>query len=181
MRAIHFEGFWKGWSLKIKTVLVPEMATSDGFARIKIIKSKRHIKKTCTLVFCILYSVFCICILYSVFCEFYVQVKGPTVYLASGIFESADSGALPNIYDLNTIIIGLKEFLFFRNNGSKMLRQAHSIPYSAPGSRQLISVSAQAVSSLYDMDGVISILLRLYTSTSPREHQKIVYTSVQSN
>ncbi len=65
----NFEGYWKGWVLKIKTFLGPEMATSEasaiwarksrdvqgpptpfnilsnGFDPIKIIKSKRCIKR----------------------------------------------------------------------------------------------------------------------------------------
>ncbi len=47
-------------------VPTPSNGLSNGFSRIKIIKSKRHIKKG-TLV--ILYSIFCI--LYSVFCILY--------------------------------------------------------------------------------------------------------------
>ncbi len=49
---IHYLGNWTGWALKIKTFLGPEIAMSEasanwdgpsnGFARIKIIKSKRH-------------------------------------------------------------------------------------------------------------------------------------------
>ncbi len=114
------------------------MATIAGFPCIKIIKSRRHITKTCTLVFyayeicsysivycvlCILYSLFSIphsvfSILSSLFCEFYVQIKGPTVYLASLSRQNEDSsGALPNINDLHTIINGLEKLLFFRNNG----------------------------------------------------------------
>ena len=52
----------------------PSNGPRNGFSRIKIIKSKRHIKKICTMVilcswvsvFCILYSAFCFP--YSVFC-----------------------------------------------------------------------------------------------------------------
>jgi hypothetical protein len=29
---IHFEGHWKGWALKIKIILGPEMATSQASA-----------------------------------------------------------------------------------------------------------------------------------------------------
>ncbi len=32
MREIHFEGDWKGWALKIKAFLGPEMATSEASA-----------------------------------------------------------------------------------------------------------------------------------------------------
>ncbi len=80
---IHFNGHWKGWALKIKTFLGPERATSkasaqksqdfsgstpsngpsNGFARNKIIKSKRHIKNRYSsnfmyMSFLILYSIF---------------------------------------------------------------------------------------------------------------------------
>ncbi len=34
----HYEGHWKGWALKIETILGPEMATSKASA----IKYKRH-------------------------------------------------------------------------------------------------------------------------------------------
>jgi len=32
MRQIHFEGQWKGWTLKIETFLGPEMASSEASA-----------------------------------------------------------------------------------------------------------------------------------------------------
>ncbi len=106
---IHFEDHWKGWALKIKTLLGPEMTTSDGFARIKIIKSRSHITKTCTLVFyvyefcsySIVYSVFCILyslfpilysvfsILYSLFSILWVLCTSKGTNSLSGIFESA--------------------------------------------------------------------------------------------
>ncbi len=33
MREIHFQGDWKGWALKIDTILDPEMATSVIWAQ----------------------------------------------------------------------------------------------------------------------------------------------------
>ncbi len=52
----HYKGHWKGWALKIKTFLGPEMATteasaiwtlsnapSNDVAHLKIIKYNRHI------------------------------------------------------------------------------------------------------------------------------------------
>ncbi len=53
---VHYKGHWKGWDLKIETFLNLEMAMSaakqtpsngscNGFARIKILKSKRHKKR----------------------------------------------------------------------------------------------------------------------------------------
>ncbi len=51
---IHYEGHWKGWALKWQLAKpkkgeisgpTPSNGLSNGFARIKIIKSKRHIKR----------------------------------------------------------------------------------------------------------------------------------------
>ncbi len=89
---IHYKGRWREWALKWQRAKwVPfgpkkvkiwgptlPMARVMDVDRIKIIKSKRHIKKTGTLVllctwvsvFCDLCSVFC-----SVCCKFYVRVN----------------------------------------------------------------------------------------------------------
>jgi hypothetical protein len=64
----------------------PSNGPSNQFARIKIIKSKRHIKNRYIgnfmyMSFCVLYSV-----LFSVCCEFYMhEFQGPTLPVALSV------------------------------------------------------------------------------------------------
>jgi hypothetical protein len=73
MRADPFRGPLEGVGPESRDFLGPEMATNNGFARIKIIKSKRYIKNMkignflymsfARILYCLLYSV-----LFVVYC-----------------------------------------------------------------------------------------------------------------